>query len=58
MKNVKTIIGSMMIAVLLGGIMAFHIHKNGLQTTLIAYGIAIVIVAFVFLAAWLIASDQ
>ena len=58
MKNVKRIIGGIMIAILIIGLVASRALEHGLQSALIWFGLSIAIIAFVFIAAWLIASDE
>ena len=47
-----------MIALVIGGALAAEAHKYGLQPALIGFGISLVVIAFIFIAAWLIASDE
>ena len=58
MKNVKRIIGGIMIAILISGLVAAQAHKYGLQPGLIGFGVSLVVIAFIFIAAWLITSDE
>ena len=58
MKNVKRIIGGIMIALVIGVAVAAQAHKHGLQPALIALGISLAVVAFILIAAWLITSDE
>ena len=58
MKNVKRIIGGIMIAILISGLVAAEAHKYGLQSALIAFGLSLAFIAFILIAAWLIASDE
>ena len=58
MKNVKRIIGGIMIALVIGGAVAAQAHKYGLQSALIAFGISLAVVAFILIAVWLIAPDE
>ena len=58
MKNVKRIIGGIMIAILISGIVAAHALEHGLHSALIGFGVSLVVIAFIFIAAWLITSDE
>ena len=58
MKNVKRIIGGIMIAILISGLVAAHALEHGLHSALIGFGLSLAFIAFISIAAWLIASDE
>ena len=47
-----------MIALLISGIVAAHALEHGLHSALIGFGLSLAFIAFISIAAWLIASDQ
>lgn len=56
-KYAKRIIGGLMLFILYGGLLTVNVYKYGAIETLILFGIAIVIVAFILIAVWLIVPD-
>lgn len=58
MKNLKRIIGGIMIAFFIAGVVAALAYEHGVQSALIAFGVSLVVLAFLSIAAWLISSDE
>lgn len=52
MKNLKRIIGGIMIAFFIAGVVAALAYEHGLQSALIAFGVSLVVLAFLSIAAF------